>query len=329
MTWDNFSDVIFVLASASALGFQNLPNAALGNLAPSKALRPALEDASRLCAEQSSRLNNLGDWHAIAQGCAQAMQGMQGSRWRSLSFIKFHVLLTSGICVLFASLFLIFFCVTYHGFCGAPGNEESHSVPSVPIMSEDNIWPWYWYYPFGGNEFPNSNDPLTLTRNPWELSFELNGTLAEQDFDIPGRASYIYVDAGCQNNNCTASCSDPSWVFSSTSALSSCIAASYIATNTSWNSQMGDPSIIGVYNNTPSTSAVSEIVAGCISSFCDASTSCSWDGAACTMSDLLVNGSLNGATFRKCYDNMCASVSLLIDPDIGGIGVSKREASAT
>ena len=164
---------------------------------------------------------------------------------------------------------------------------------------------------------------MTLVRDPVEIFYELNGTLPNFT-SAEGKGPYLYIDGGCRDNNCAAVCTDPSWLFSSTDALSSCIAASYIAANltNSTDQHTRDEALeIGIFADSPAMDKVASTVAGCISSYCGFSSFCTQNNTTCTEDTLLTNGALNGDVLQQCYENLCSGLSLAVDPDIGGIGV--------
>ena len=185
--------------------------------------------------------------------------------------------------------------------------------------------------------FPNSrftNDIASLTREPTELFAELNGTLDKNEFAPTHEpVPYVIWAGGCQANgsshdDCSAACSDPSWIWTSTTALSSCSGASLIAgnnlsdaTNQTIVQQAKD---LGIYfDNTTSDDGihpdVSLYLVSCLQSYC-ASAPC--EDACATLNDDS-RGDF-GYKLQNCYEAMCSTISLAVNPDLGGIGVRKE-----
>ena len=171
--------------------------------------------------------------------------------------------------------------------------------------------------------YPGSADPLSLTTEPKEIYFELDNTFARNQFPTSQNpvSPYVLWAGGCRGSgssqdSCSTFCLDQTSVWSSTNSLSNCVAASYIAANLS--GQVDADTIqqahdVGVYASNDLIGYVKGNVTQCIRSYCDSETC----GEACLDFNLT-----DGASFSSCYKSLCSYLSLGIDSDIGGVGVS-------
>ena len=173
--------------------------------------------------------------------------------------------------------------------------------------------------------------PMSLTRAPLEIFLELNGTLNQSNFaPTIGPVSYVVWAGGCQaqgstHGNCSEACKNSLWIWSSTTALSSCYGARLIARCIS--SYQIDPTIVdqakdlGISTENISSNGlfypdVELRVVQCLQSYC-ASASCA---NACATEKLDSDGNYSDG-LESCYEAMCSTISLAVNADIGGIGV--------